>query len=103
MVEEKFPRVTVITRDKLNGKSLLLGFTSHSSLGKEKEVFKSNYILSTSSEERKYLYSVFDGETTLHRFSANDRQYEIYYPVKTNKGQIVIHLSQHLRYGSYGS
>ena len=102
-VEEKFPKVTVITRDSLRGKPLLLGFTSYSGLGKDEEALKADYILSTSSEERKYLNSIFDGSTSTHRFSSNDGRYEIYYPVKTENGQIVIHLSQHSRYGKIGS
>ena len=102
-VEEKFPRITVITRDMLDGKPLLLGFTSYSGLGKGKKTLKADYILPTSSEERKYLHSVFDGDSTKHRFSSNNGRYEIYYPVKTDKGQIVIHLSQHSRYGKIGS
>lgn len=102
-VEEKFPKVTVITRDRLDGKPILLGFTSYAGLGEDEEALKADYILSTSSEERQYLNSVFDGAAINHRFSSNDGRYEIYYPVKTDKGQIVIHLSQHSRYGKIGS
>ena len=102
-VEEKFPKVTVIARDSLRGKPLLLGFTSYTRLGKDEEALKADYILSTSSEERQYLNSIFDGSNSTHRFSSNDGKYEIYYPVKTANGQIVIHLSQHSRYGKIGS
>jgi hypothetical protein len=102
-VEEKFPKVTVITRDSLRGKPLLLGFTSYTGLGKDEKALKADYILSTSSEERKYLNSIFDGVSSEHRFSSNDGRYEIYYPVKTKSGNIVIHLSQHSRYGKVGS
>lgn len=102
-VEEKFPRVTVITKDKIDGKEFLLGFSSYSGLGKDEEAKKADYILSTSSEERKYLHSVLDGKISKHRFSANDGRYEVYYPVKTENGNIVIHLSQHSRYGKIGS
>ena len=102
-VEEKFPRVTVISRDTLNGKPLLLGFTSYMGLDKDEEALKADFILSTSSEERQYLNSVFDNVISEHRFSSNDGRYEIYYPVKTSSGQIVIHLSQHSRYGKIGS
>lgn len=102
-IEEKFPRVTVIARDYQDGKPLLLGFASYSGLGKDEKPLKVDYILSTSSEERKYLYSVFEGKTSKHRFSSNDGKYEIYYPVTTEKGRIVIHLSQYSRYGKIGS
>jgi len=102
-VEEKFPRVTVIAIDSIDGKPLLLGFTSYMRFGKDEKARKADYILSTSSEERQYLHSIFNGEIAKHRFSSNDGKYEIYYPVKTNKGTIVIHLSQHSRYGKIGS
>ncbi|MDE1465131.1 hypothetical protein [Spartinivicinus poritis] len=102
-VEEKFPEVTVIARDSLNGKQLLLGFSSYSGLGSEEKALRVNYILSTSSEERQYLNSVFDGRVSSHRFSSSDGRYEIYYPVKTDQGIIVIHLSQYSRYGKMGS
>lgn len=102
-VEEKFPSVTVITKDEIDGKPILLGFSSYAGLGKDEKPQKADYILSTSSEERKYLYLVFDGKSSEYRFSSNDGRYEIYYPVKTNSGLIVIHLSQHSRYGKLGS
>ena len=102
-VEEKFPRVTVIAMDEIDGKEFLLGFSSYSGLGKHEEAKKADYILSTSSEERKYLRSVLEGKESKHRFSANDGRYEMYYPVNTDKGNIVIHLSQHSRYGKLGS
>ncbi|MCX4025851.1 hypothetical protein H0A36_21860 [Endozoicomonas sp. SM1973] len=102
-VEEKFPQVTVIVRDSLNGKQLLLGFSSYSGLGPQEKALRVDYILSTSSEERQYLNSVFDGKVSNHRFSSSDGRYEIYYPVKTDQGIIVIHLSQYSRYGKMGS
>jgi hypothetical protein len=102
-VEEKFPRVTVIIKDSWEGKPLLLGFAGYTGLGKDEKALKADYILSTSSEERKYLYSVFDAQVTDHRFSSNDGRYEIYYPVTTDIGQIVLHLSQYSRYGKLGS
>lgn len=102
-VEEKFPRVTVIVKDQLNGKPLLLGFNDYSRLGKDQDALKVNYILSTSGEERKYLYSIFDGTESQYRFSSHDGRYEVYFPVNTQNGQIVIHLSQYSRYGKIGS
>lgn len=102
-IEEKFPQITVIVRDSIDNKNLLLGFGQYSGLGINEIAEKTDYILSTSSEERTYLNSVFDGHPTKHRFSSNDGKYEIYYPVKTDKGIIVIYLSQYSRYGKLGS
>ena len=102
-IEEKFPRVTIIARDSINGRAVLLGFGNYTGLGNDEEPRKPDYILSTSSDERKYLNAVFDGETKKYQFSSSEGRYEIYYPVKTEKGLIVIHLSQHSRYGKFGS
>lgn len=102
-VEEKFPSITVIVRDDINDKSYLLGFGGYMYLNDDKEPQKANYILSTSSEERKYLNSVFSAENKKHWFSSSDGRYEMYFPVKTESGVIVLHLSQRSRYGKIGS
>lgn len=102
-VEEKFPQITVIVRDKIEGRQLLLGFGERFYLKEDKSPEKVDYILSTSYEERKYLNKVFDDYSNEHRFSSRDGHYEIYYPVKTKRGQIVLHLAQRNRYGKIGS
>lgn len=102
-VEEKFPAIRVILRDEWESKPLLFSFGAYLGLSAKEVPRKADYILSTSSEERQYLHSVFDGENTEHWFSAHDGYYEIYYPIKTDKGLIVLYLSQHSRYGKIGS
>ena len=102
-VEEKYPNVTVIVRDQIETNSVLLGFGRFYSVSSDEEPKKIRYILSTSSAERDYLNSVFDGNSEEHLFSSNDGRYEIYYPAKTDKGIIVIHMSQRSRYGKIGS
>lgn len=102
-VEEKFPSITVIVKDNIKDKSYLLGFGGYIYLSDDKEPQKANYILSTSSEERKYLKAVFSGENREHWFSSNDGKYEMYFPVKTEDGTMVLHLSQRSRYGKIGS
>jgi len=102
-VEEKYPSITLIVEDEIQGKNYLLGFGGYIYLSDDKEPKKANYILSTSSEERDYLYSVFSGATSKHKFSSNDGRYEMYYPITTKFGTVVLHLSQHSRYGKIGS
>lgn len=102
-VEEKFPSITVIVRDEIQGKPYSLGFGEYIYLNDDKEPQKANYILSTSSEERKYLNSVFAEKNKEHWFSSNDGRYEMYFPVKTESGVIILHLSQRSRYGKIGS
>ena len=101
-IDENFPRVTAIVRDKIDAKSVLLGFSEY--YHKSDDIpQKVDFILSTSTEERKYLNAIFDGEEEDYRFSSNDGRYEIYYPVKTDNGIVVFHLSEYSRYGKLGS
>lgn len=101
-IDEEFPRVTAIHQDEINGKQVILGFSS-SRYRRKEEPERVDYILSTSKEEREYIYSVFSGASLKYRFSSNDGKHEIYYPVNTNKGIVVLHLSQYSRYGKLGS
>ncbi len=102
-IEEKFPKVTIIIKDQIKGKPVLLGFNSYMYVDEEKEPEKVDFILGTSSEERNYLHSIFSGNNSAHRFSSNDGKYEIYFPFNSSNKTIVIHLSQHSRYGKIGS
>ncbi len=72
MVEEKFPEIKVIVIDTIDGKDFLLKFSRYSGVDKHKKPEKSDSILQTSTEERKYLYSVFKKGVSAHRFSAAD-------------------------------
>lgn len=101
-IDESFPRVTAILRGEIEGEKVLLGFNGYFS-GKFEDKSPSDFILGTSSEEREYLHSVFDEADNKHHFSSNDGRYEIYFPVKTAKGIIVLHLSEFNRYGKIGS
>lgn len=101
-IDENFPRVTAIIRDKIENKNVLLGFTEYYYKSKE-EHQKVDFILSTSAKERNYLNAIFDGKKDEYLFSSNDGRYEIYFPVKTENGTIVLHLSEYSRYGKFGS
>lgn len=101
-IDESFPQVTAIVTDQIQDKKVLLGLSGYY-YGNFDEKSPSDFILSTSAEEREYLYSVFDGSEDSHRFSSNDGSYEIYFPVITDKGIVVLHLSEFSRYGKIGS
>jgi len=102
-VEEKFPSITVIVEDQIQGKEYFLGLGEHMYVDDKQEPQKVDYILSTSAEERNYLASVFNEKNMRHRFSSHDGRYEVYYPVKTEKGTVVLYLSQYSRHGKFGS
>jgi hypothetical protein len=101
-VDESFPQITLILRDQVDGKTVLLGFAQQY-FSKEEDYHKVDYIFSTSKEERDYLNSVFDGKISDYNFSAHDGNYELYFPVKTKSRVIVMYLSDRQRYGRMGS
>jgi hypothetical protein len=102
-IDERFPRITAIHRDKINGRKVILGFNARRYEGRSTPE-KVDYILGTSKEEREYIYSVFSNATSNHLFSSHDGKYEIYYPVEAGGNRkVILHLSQFSRYGKIGS
>ncbi len=105
--DEKFPQVQIIVLDKLDETNLssylIFGPNRYIFDDKEKEIEKSNYIYSTSEQERAYLEKVFAGKTKDHYFSAHDGFYELYYPVTIDNRTIVLYLSDRQAYGKNGS
>jgi len=99
--DESFPSVRVIVSDSIEGKALFLSFGQHYYEPWDKHDDKTDYIYSCSAAEREYLKSVFEGRSLKHRFSAADGHYELYYPVKTKKGSIVLYFTDRKRYGKY--
>ena len=103
-IDENFPEITVIHLDKINNKNVLLNFSKYNyHYDGEKEPKKVDFILSTSKEERKYLFSIFSKQSIKHKFSSNRGKYEIYYPIQQSEKIIVLYLSQYNRYGKLGS
>jgi hypothetical protein len=102
-VDESFPQITVIQQDTIKNKTYLLGFNTYNYIDADQLPEKSQFILGTSSDERKYLSSVFNNKVRDYLFSSNNGVYEIYFPVETEKGLLVLHLTQHARYGKFGS
>jgi len=105
-VEEKFPNIQVIVQDEISTKQVYLHVGQWCNwCNKENKVTlkKEDYIFSTSKEERIYLSKVFNDSSTLVKFSSNDGKSELYFPVKTEFGTIVLYLSDRQRYGKIGS
>lgn len=102
-VDESFPQASLIIRDRIKNKSVLLIFTQHYYSSDHKHIKKVDFIFPTSTEERAYLNSVFDRENTDFKFSASDGQYELYYPIQVKDRIIVLYLSDRKRYGKIGS
>jgi hypothetical protein len=101
-IDEAFPQVTAILIDEIDGKRILMGFSGRSYQLND-ELDRVKFVLSTSADERAYLYEVFEGKSMNHRFTSKNGRYEIYVPVQTAKGMVVLHLSEWARYGKYSS
>ena len=102
--DEYFPYVSVIVKDSIDNSKVLLGFRDYN--GKLNDTIqpnKKNFILKTTKEEREYLNRVFDKEIKEIRFSAQDGNYELYYPYNLQDKKIVLYFSDYQRYGKIGS
>jgi hypothetical protein len=99
--DESFPSMFVIIRDRIEGKEVFLQFGRWFSWNEFEK--KTEYIFSCSAEERKYLEECFAKKSDRHRFSAADGNYELYYPVTTKKGFMVLYFTDSQRYGKIGS
>lgn len=102
-IDKQFPNITVILNDTIDGNRVLLGFGKYHYYSDDKKPSKSDFIISTSKKERDFLYDFFNGGDNGHLFSSHNNDFELYYPVVTNKGRIVLHLTKYNRYGKMGS
>lgn len=102
-IEEKFPHVSLIVRDTIDSKPVLLEFTPWNRKPNETDFKKEDFIFAASKPEREHLGSVFDGKESSVHFSAHDGRYELYFPIKTEHGVIVLYLSDRQAYGKLGS
>lgn len=93
-VDRNFPSIAVVVRGDIENKTYLMTFNSHQQLEVTNEPKKEDYILSVSNQDRKYLNAVFDGESKQHRFSSGTSGSELFFPVETRYGMVVLHLSQ---------
>jgi hypothetical protein len=103
--DENFENVNVIVQDKIGKDPVFLTFGPLYSREELKDIKKDDYLLSTNMEEREYLNSIFSGTSQKMRYSSSDGSYELYFPVvgKETKTKFIIYLSEHQKYGKYGS
>jgi uncharacterized membrane protein len=99
--DENFSSMFVIIQDTIDGKKVLLEFGGY--CDPEKKYEKTQFLYSCSAQEREYLKEIFEKQGSKHRFSASDGSYKLYYPVKTEKGFIVLYFTDYQRYGKIGS
>jgi hypothetical protein len=102
-IDRNFPTVMLILPDQIEGKSVLLGFGEMWYGSEKKKTDKIEYIISTSDDERDYLFKVFAGTETNYRFRAEKGKYELYFPTTVGDKTVVLYFSDFQRYGKYGS
>ena len=102
-IESQFPQITVIVRDSIEDDLVLMGFSSTNKLRDNQPPSRLDYLVSTTAPERRYLHGVFDAVISEPRYSSQNNKQEVFYPIVTGQGRIVLHLSQFNRYGKFGS
>lgn len=102
-IDKSFPEVMVIFPDLAEGKELFVGFGGRHYRDEKEELEKTEYIYSTSRDEREYLQKIFAGPDTSYRFHAEKGNYQLYFPAIIAGKKIVIYFSDFQRYGKFGS
>jgi hypothetical protein len=103
--DKSFPQMMVIVQDKIDDTDAFLAFREYSKPndGQRVELFRKQYIFSTSQPERDYLNKVFKEDNNEIRFSASDGNYQLFYPYSKDGKKIVLYFSDYQRYGKFGS
>ena len=105
---KQFPAVSLLIQETVQGRPavLELGHHYYSNDGKPHtgESHKIRFVRALSTDEAQYMQAVFAGQTTAHRYSAHDGNYELFFPIQWgDKRKAVLYFSQHMRYGKGGS
>ncbi len=102
--DENFPYVSVIVMDTIGNTKAILGFsTFQGDLNDTIMPQKKSFIFETNQEEREYLQSVFYKKNNKVKFTAEEGQYELFYPYIKNGKCIVLHFSDYQSFGMYES
>ncbi|GLU55778.1 peptidase [Dyadobacter frigoris] len=97
--DKNFPSITVIVSDSIDNSRVLLGFRNFQPVNDTLPPSRMTYIQATTKEEREYLYKVFEKGSKDIKFSAENGQYQLFYPYFSNNKKIVIYFSDYQRYG----
>lgn len=101
---KSFPSVSLLIQEPVRGKPLVLQLGNHNKNASGQvtasEDDKVDHVRALSPEERSYLDGVFTRGEQAHRYSANDGDYELFYPVQLGSGRrAVLYFAQNMRYG----
>lgn len=101
--DKNFPQIQVIEQDTIDKTPILLSFRNYYNRFNDTILpLKKDYILKTTQVEREYLNKVFKELNTEVKFSANDGNYDLYYPYEKNGKIVVFYFSDYQKYGKIG-
>lgn len=102
-IDKNFPEVVLIQPDAINGKKLFLGFSARRFHSEVTFPEKSEFIYSTTPDERSYLERVADGRSETFRFNVEHDNYQLYFPTTIKGKKLILYFSDFQRYGKFGS
>lgn len=99
--DKYFPTVSVIVSDTIEKSKVYLTFNDYydSEINDTIKLYKKDYMLRTTQQERDYLEKVFSGQTKEIRYTSNNGNYEMFYPYTKNNKTVVLFFSDYHKYG----
>jgi len=98
---ESIPSLSIIVEQQIEERKTFIIIDGFNYWNKKKKLV--DFVYSCSKDEREYLNSVFNSTNIKQLFSSHDGNYELYYPLDTNKNKLVIYITDRQRYGKLGS
>jgi len=97
--DELIPRVSIIFRDTASSQPIYIEINSRV----DDDDKKSDLILQTNPELRKYLASVFDQGQSDPYFRRKESRFSYFYPINLKNKTAVLMFDEYSRYGKFGS
>ncbi|HOW82180.1 MAG TPA: hypothetical protein PK573_06440 [Spirochaetota bacterium] len=102
--DNNFNSVSIIVNDTIEGSDVFLEYAQFNDFdGKDQSIKKTQFMLSTSLQEREYLNDVFHDNHRGELFVSHDGDYKLFFPVSVGGRVFVLLFSDQQRYGKIGS
>jgi hypothetical protein len=104
--EKNLEKVMIIVQDTMESSPVYLAFSNlnyYPPYNDTIPLLKKRFVLKTNQVERDYIKKVFEGNKSELWYSANDGNYELYYPYFKDNKKMILYFSDYQRYGKMGS
>ncbi|MEI1280532.1 hypothetical protein V6Z05_19535 [Leptospira venezuelensis] len=103
-VNDEFPTVKIIHRITHDSKNVLIAFDQETDWDKDSNYKETDFIYTSSREEKDYINSILDeGKELSPYFEADEGYYKLIYPIKIKNNIFFLLLTDYQRYGKIGS